>query len=73
MHLLLVSRGQIFDGNRLLELGRKVFCLDKHDLALQRDELAEYSSRCGLQLTAQQLDALHEACEAGFPLPILTF
>lgn len=55
LHLLLVSRGQIFDGSRLLELGRKVFCLDKHDLALQRDELAEYSSRCGLQLTTQQL------------------
>lgn len=28
LHLLLVSRGQIFDGSRLLELGRKVFCLD---------------------------------------------
>ena len=54
LHLLLVSRGQIFDGSRLLELGRKVFCLDKHDLALQRDELEEYSSRCGLQLTTQQ-------------------
>lgn len=73
LHLLLVSRGQIFDGSRLLELGRKVFCLDKHDLALQRDELAEYSSRCGLQLTAQQLDALHEACEGWFSVTYLNF
>lgn len=73
LHLLLVSRGQIFDGSRLLELGRKVFCLDKHDLALQRDELAEYSSRCGLKLTAQQLDALHEACEGWFSVTYLNF
>ena len=73
LHLLLVSRGQIFDGSRLLELGRKVFCLDKHDLALQRDELAEYSGRCGLQLTAQQLDALHEACEGWFSVTYLNF
>lgn len=73
LHLLLVSRGQIFDGSRLLELGRKVFCLDKHDLALQRDELAEYSSRCGLQLTTQQLDALHEACEGWFSVTYLNF
>ena len=73
LHLLLVSRGQIFNSSRLLELGRKVFCLDKHDLALQRDELAEYSSRCGLQLTTQQLDALHEACEGWFSVTYLNF
>ncbi len=73
LHLLLASRGQIFSNARILSLGRQVLCLDKQDLALSRSELAEYSVKCGLELSSKVLDALHEACEGWFSVTYLNF
>ena len=63
LHLLLVSRGQIFTQAQRISLGQQVLYIDKQDLALRRSELTEYSQHCGLALSAKLLDALHEACE----------
>ena len=73
LHLLLASRGQIFSNAQLLSLGRQVLFLDKQDLALSRNELAEYSAKCGLELSDRMLDALHEACEGWFSVTYLNF
>lgn len=73
LHLLLVSRGQIFSQAQLISLGQQVFVLDKQDLALKREELTEYSQRCGLSLTSRLLDELHEACEGWVSIVYLNF
>ena len=73
LHLLLVSRGQIFSQAQLISLGQQVFTLDKQDLALRREELTEYSQRCGLSLTSRLLDELHEACEGWVSIVYLNF
>lgn len=73
MHLLLVSRGQIFSQAQLISLGQQLFALDKRDLALSREELTEYSQRCGLELSARLLDELHEACEGWVSIIYLNF
>lgn len=73
LHLVLVSRGQIFTQAQRMSLGQQVLCIDKQDLALKREELTEYSQRCGLSLTPRLLDALHEACEGWFSVIYLNF
>lgn len=73
LHLLLVSRGQIFSQAQLISLGQQIFALDKQDLALKREELTEYSQRCGLSLTSRLLDELHEACEGWVSIVYLNF
>ena len=73
LHLLLVSRGQIFSQAQLISLGQQLFALDKRDLALSREELTEYSQRCGLDLSARLLDELHEACEGWVSIIYLNF
>ena len=73
LHLLLVSRGQIFSQAQLISLGQQVFVLDKQDLALKREELTEYSQRCGLAIAARLLDELHEACEGWVSIVYLNF
>ena len=73
LHLVLVSRGQIFSQAQLISLGQQVFTLDKQDLALRREELTEYSQRCGLAITARLLDELHEACEGWVSIIYLNF
>ena len=73
LHLVLVSRGQIFSQAQLISLGQQVFTLDKQDLALRREELTEYSQRCGLSITARLLDELHEACEGWVSIIYLNF
>ena len=73
LHLVLVSRGQIFSQAQLISLGQQVFTLDKQDLALRREELTEYSQRCGLSLTSRLLDELHEACEGWVSIVYLNF
>ena len=73
LHLVLVSRGQIFSQAQLISLGQQVFTLDKQDLALSREELTEYSQRCGLAITARLLDELHEACEGWVSIIYLNF
>ena len=73
LHLLLVSRGQIFSQAQLISLGQQVFTLDKQDLALRREELTEYSQRCGLAIAARLLDELHDACEGWVSIVYLNF
>lgn len=73
LHLVLVSRGQIFSQAQLISLGQQVFTLDKQDLALRREELTEYSQRCGLAIAARLLDELHEACEGWVSIVYLNF
>ena len=73
LHLLLVSRGQIFSQAQRISLGQQVLYLDKQDLALRREELTEYSQRCGLSLTTRLLDELHEACEGWVSIIYLNF
>ena len=73
LHLVLVSRGQIFSQAQLISLGQQVFTLDKQDLALKREELTEYSQRCGLAIAARLLDELHEACEGWVSIIYLNF
>ena len=73
LHLLLVSRGQIFTQAQRISLGQQVLYIDKQDLALRRSELTEYSQRCGLALSAKLLDALHEACEGWVSVIYLNF
>ena len=73
LHLVLVSRGQIFSQAQLISLGQQVFTLDKQDLALRREELTEYSQRCGLSIAARLLDELHEACEGWVSIIYLNF
>ncbi len=73
LHLILASRKQIFSQAQFVSLGQNVLNIDKQDLALTRKELAEYSKKCGLALSMQMLDALHDACEGWFSVAYLNF
>lgn len=73
LHLILVSRRKIFSQAQLVSLGQSVLHIDKQDLSLTREELEEYSKKCGLTLSTQLLNELHEACEGWFSVTYLNF
>ncbi|MDO4921851.1 MAG: LuxR C-terminal-related transcriptional regulator [Phascolarctobacterium sp.] len=73
LHLVLASREQIFTQAQRMSLGQQVMLIDKQALAFTREELAEYSRRCGLSISSRLLNSLHEACEGWVSIIYLNF
>ena len=73
VHLLLLSRNQIFSEAQRLRLGSRLLEIGAADLRLSRDELTQYANLCGLPLPAPQAQALFAASEGWIAMIYLIF
>ena len=73
VHLVLLSRNQIFFEADRLRLGRRLNQITAEDLRLQQQEVEQYAQACGLSLTPEQSRALQERCEGWISLIYLHF
>lgn len=58
VHLVVLSRGPVFDARAKLALGDRLLELDGGDLRLTPEGAGEYARRCGLRLEAGDAEAL---------------
>ena len=73
VHLLLLSRNQIFSEAQKLRLGSRLLELSAADLRLTQEELAQYAGLCGLPLPERESQALLSVSEGWIAMVYLIF
>ena len=73
VHLILLSRNQIFSDAAKLRLGSRLLELGIAELQLTQPELAQYAAACGLPLPPVQARALHAVSEGWIAMIYLIF
>ena len=73
VHLLLLSRNQIFSEAQKLRLGSRLLELGAAELRLTREELSEYAGLCGLPLPEREAQALLSVSEGWIAMIYLIF
>ena len=73
VHLLLLSRNQIFSPAQKLRLGSRLLELGAAELRLTREELTQYAELCGLPLPEKEAQALYAASEGWIAMIYLIF
>lgn len=73
MHLILLSRNQIFNVEDRMRLGNLNCEIGAEDLQLRRDELEIYAKRCGLAASSEELDILALKSEGWISMIYLNF
>ena len=73
VHLLLLSRNQIFSPAQKLRLGSRLLALGAAELRLTREELTQYAELCGLPLPEKEAQALYAASEGWIAMIYLIF
>ncbi len=73
IHIVLLSRNQIFNEMERMELGHQLFEISVYDLKLNAKELYEYANYCGIKASAEELDELAISSEGWFSIIYLNF
>lgn len=73
VHLILLSRNQIFNGEERMRLGNLICEIGADDLRLNRQELTAYADRCGLAVSTEELDTLALQSEGWISMIYLNF
>lgn len=73
LHLILLSRNQIFNEEERMRLGNLNCEIGADDLRLSRKELATYAERCGLTASSEELDTLALQSEGWISMIYLNF
>lgn len=73
LHLILLSRNQIFNEEERMRLGNLNCEIGADDLKLSRKELATYAERCGLTASSEELDTLALQSEGWISMVYLNF
>lgn len=73
VHLILISRNQIFNGEERMRLGNMNWEIGGDDLRLNRKELATYAGRCRLTASSEELDTLALQSEGWISMVYLNF
>ena len=73
VHIVLLSRNQIFSEAQKLRLGSRLLELGAADLRLTQEELLQYAGRCGLPLPEREAQALLSVSEGWIAMIYLMF
>ena len=73
IHIVLLSRNQIFSEAQKLRLGSRLLELSAADLRLTQEELAQYAGLCGLPLPERESQALLSVSEGWIAMVYLIF
>lgn len=73
VHLILLSRNQIFNGEERMRLGNLLCEIGADDLRLNRQDLTAYADRCGITVPAKELDTLALQSEGWISMVYLNF
>ena len=65
-HLIVASRDTFLTRGEEIRLGRELCKITVQDLRLNASELAVYSHRCGIQMSNEELEVLHDLSEGWF-------
>jgi LuxR family maltose regulon positive regulatory protein len=73
LHIILISRNQIFNEKARMELGHMLFEISAYDLSLNANELYEYAEQCEVEASLPELDELARSSEGWFSIIYLNF
>lgn len=73
VHLILISRNQIFNEEERMRLGSMNWEIQADELRLRRKELATYAGRCGIAASSKELDTLALQSEGWISMVYLNF
>ncbi|NLL91005.1 MAG: hypothetical protein GX222_01110 [Ruminococcaceae bacterium] len=73
IHIVLISRNQIFNEKEKMQLGHQLYEISVYDLRLNPDELNDYADICKLEASQEELDELAVSSEGWFSIVYLNF
>ena len=73
VHIILLSRNQIFNEEERMRLGNLLGEITADDLRLSQQELAIYAKRCGLEPSAEEINVLATLTEGWISMVYLNF
>lgn len=73
VHIILLSRNQIFSEEERMRLGNLLGEITADDLRLSQQELAVYAKRCGLEPSAEEINVLATLTEGWISMIYLNF
>ena len=73
VHIILLSRNQIFNEEERMRLGNLLGEITADDLRLSQQELAVYARRCGLEPSAEEINVLATLSEGWISMVYLNF
>ncbi len=73
IHIVLLSRNQIFNEEEKMRLGNMLGEISAYDLRLNTKEVYDYAKRCEIKASAQELDELATLSEGWFSIIYLNF
>ncbi len=73
VHIILLSRNQIFNEEERMRLGNLLGEITADDLRLSQQELAVYAKRCGLEPSAEEINVLATLTEGWISMVYLNF
>jgi ATP/maltotriose-dependent transcriptional regulator MalT len=66
IHAIIASRENIVSDAEAIKLGRKACLISADELRLEREDIAAYVNRCGIDMSEEQLDELCYSTEGWF-------
>ncbi|WP_026517696.1 LuxR C-terminal-related transcriptional regulator [Butyrivibrio sp. MC2021] len=66
IHAIIASRENVISDMEAIKLGRKACVISPEDLRLEREEIAAYVHRCGIDMSEEQLEELCYSTEGWF-------
>ena len=66
VHVIIASRENVISDTDIIKLGRKACIISAEDLRLEKDDIAAYVHRCGIDMSEQQLEELCYSTEGWF-------
>ncbi|HHW93558.1 MAG TPA: hypothetical protein GX734_03590 [Clostridiaceae bacterium] len=73
IHIVLLSRNQIFNEEEKMRLGHQLYEIAVYDLSLNKQELYDYAEHCDVRASAEELDELSILSEGWFSIVYLNF
>ncbi len=73
LHIILLSRNQIFGEDDKMRLGKLLFEINVEDLRLKKDELKAYADLCEINATKEETEVLYKLSEGWISMIYLNF
>lgn len=66
VHLIIAGRDSFLHSSDVIRLGNKLHQIDTEQLRLTADEIAQYTHKCGIEMTAEELQQLFYVSEGWY-------
>ncbi len=73
IHIVLMSRNQIFNEEEKMRLGHQLYEVSAYDLMLKKEEIYDYAEWCEIDASEEELDELATLSEGWFSIIYLNF